>query len=91
MSYESTWKRRKKRRKAKDGKSGAAGNASPLFCVSEKVFYPIKVVLSKQGKSGVKREKSSGKEEKKQRRKIFQKKIKKILDRENQLVYYNHS
>ena len=74
MSYESTWKRRKKRRKAKDGKSGAAGNASPLFCVSEKVFYPIKVVLSKQGKSGVKREKSSGKEEKKQRRKIFQKK-----------------
>lgn len=74
MSYESTWKHRKKRRKAKDGKSGAAGNASPLFCVSEKVFYPIKVVLSKQGKSGVKREKSSGKEEKKQLRKIFQKK-----------------
>ena len=62
-----------------------------FFCFMERVPLPIKVVLSKQGKSGVKREKSSGKEEKKQRRKIFQKKIKKILDRENQLVYYNHS
>jgi len=73
MSYESTWKHRKKRRKAKDGKSGAAGYASPFFCFMERVPLPIKVVLSKQGKSGVKREQSSGKEEKKQLRKIFQK------------------
>lgn len=75
MSYESTWKHRKKRRKAKDGKSGAAGNASPFFfCFMERVPLPIKVVLSKQGKSGMMREKSSGKEEKKQLRKNFQKK-----------------
>jgi hypothetical protein len=40
----------------------------------ERVPLPIKVVLSKQGKSGMMREKSSGKEEKKQLRKIFQKK-----------------
>ena len=56
MSYESTWKHRKKRRKAKDGKSGAAGNASPFFCFMERVPLPIKVVLSKQGKSGMMRE-----------------------------------
>ena len=74
MSYESIWKHRKKRRKAKDGKSGAAENASPFFCFMERVPLPIKVVLSKQGKSGMVREKSSGKEERKQLRKNFQKK-----------------
>ena len=56
MSYESTWKRRKKQRKAKYGKSGEARNASPFFCFMERVPLPIKVVLSKQGKSEVKRE-----------------------------------
>jgi len=45
-----------------------------FFCFMERVPLPIKVVLSKQGKSGMMREKSSGKEEKKQLRKIFQKK-----------------
>lgn len=90
MSYESTWKRRKKRRKAKDGKSGAAG--MPLrFFVFRRRF------LSNQSCSFYAREKRNDAREKQRLRrektaeKNFSKKIKKILDRENELVYYNHS